>query len=106
MPTQVDSGSTLTDGTEQTLSSPLLNRSYVLWLDLNALQLGDAVRVRAKRKVLVSGTIRKCAEQVFSGVQDPPVTCLVPVSFPFGGEFSIQRTAGTDRTIPWSLESL
>lgn len=106
MPTVVSSGTTVTDGTEQTLATPILNRAYVLWLDLVLLQSADIVRVRANRKVLSSGTERKAAEQVFTGVQDPPLVCLVPVSFPYGGSFTLQRTGGTDRSIPWSLESL
>lgn len=106
MPTVVAAGTITTDGTEQTLSTPILDRAYVLWLDLVLLQAADTVRVRASRKVLSSGTVRKAAEQSFSGVQDPELACLVPLAFPYGGTFTIQRTAGTDRAIPWSLESL
>lgn len=106
MPTVVSSGTTVTDGTEQTLATPILNRTYVMWFDLVLLQAADTVRVRFKRKVLSSGTERECGYQDFSGVQDPPVQCLVPVSFPYGGSFTLQRTGGTDRSIPWSLESL
>lgn len=106
MPTVVDAGTITTDGSEQTLSSPILNRSYVLWLDFNALTGADSMRIRAKRKVLSSGTVRKFAEQVYTSTQDPPVQCLVPVALFYGGEFTIQRIAGSDRAIPWSLESL
>lgn len=106
MPTVEASGTITTNATEQTINSNILNRSFVLWLDLNALQAGDTVVVRAKRKVLSSGTIREFASQTFADVQSPPVQALVPVALPYGGDFTIQRTSGTDRAIPWSLESL
>lgn len=106
MPTVVASGTLTTDGTEQTLTSQILNRSYVLWLDFTQLSGADKVRVRAKRKVLSSGTIRECAYQDFEGAIDPPVQCLTPLAFYYGGDFTLQRTAGTDNDIPWSLESL
>lgn len=106
MPTVVDSGTINTDGTEQTLASPIFNRSYVLWLDFNAMQATETMVIRSKRKVLASGSVREFSSQTFEGVQSPPIQCLVPVSLPTGGTFTIERTAGTDRAIPWSLESL
>lgn len=106
MPTVEGSGTITTTASEDTIITTILNRSYVLWLDLNALVGGDIVVVRAKRKVLSGGTIRECAEQRFSGAQDPPVVAMVPLDLPHGGDFTIQRTGGVDRAIPWSLESL
>lgn len=106
MPTVEASGTITTNVTEQTLNSNILNRTFVLWLDFSALVGGDVVVVRAKRKVLSGGTIRNVASQSFSGAQDPPNQSLVPVAFPYGGDFTIQRTGGVDRSIPWSLESL
>lgn len=106
MPTVETSGTISTTAGEQTIVSTILNRSFVLWLDLNAMGSGDTFRVRMKRKVLAGGTIRECAYQDFTGAQSPPVQAVVPVAFPYGGDFTIQRTAGSDRSVPWSLESL
>lgn len=106
MPSVESSGTITTTAGEQTIVSSIANRSFVLWIDMSLLQAADTIVIKAKRKVLSGGTIRIVAQQTFAGVQDPPNQSLVPIACPYGADFTIQRTAGTDRNIPWSLESL
>lgn len=105
MPTVEDSGTITTSASEQTLTSITANKTLMLWLDLVNLQAGDTVVVRCKRTVLSGGTARTIITQTYSGVQDPPVVCSPPFTAPHGATFTIQRTAGSDRSIPWSVES-
>lgn len=95
-----------TTATEDDLVSSLLNRSFILWLDLSAMQAADQYRFRAYKQVISAGAELKCAEQVFTGVQDPAAVCLVPIGSPYGIRCTIQRLAGADRSVGWSLASL
>lgn len=108
MPTVVASGTQLATGAEDTLNSPMGSGSYVLVVDLTNLANGDAVILRAKRKVLVAGTVRTAMSSMHTNSQannpQGPVVQLGPVSMPYGGTFTLQQVRGTNRNYEWSAE--
>lgn len=106
MVTVINENTQATTASEVDLDSSLLNRTFILWLDLSAMQAADQYRFRVYKKARSAGAELKCAEQTFTGVQDPVQGCLVPISSPYGIRITVQRLAGADRSVGWSLESL
>lgn len=106
------SGSQLTDGTEQTLATIVTPRVLLLVIDLDVMtDAGDIIVLRAKRKVLTgsaSAQIYFAAtfEGVDGGFPGETVQISIPMPTPFEGIFTIERTAGADRTYEWSVESI
>ena len=98
--------------TEHTLATSTSAGSFVLVLDLAAAQSGDSFTIRVYRKVLNSGTLRLLfkwtvlGEDIASEAEDPIVQS-VPFASP-GTQISvtIEQTAGTGRSVDWSLESV
>lgn len=105
-PTVESSGTQVATGAEDTVYSPTAPRDYVFVVDLNALTVGDTVRLRCYRKVLSGGTERVVYEEVFSGSQATPIAISEPMPGPYGGHFTIEQVAGTLRSFPWSVESV
>jgi len=77
--TSIASGTTTTDGTEQTLATDTTNQVYVLALDLSDMINGDVLEVRLKTKVLSGGTSREAYLATYSNVQSQPQKYSVPV---------------------------
>lgn len=101
------SGTTTTDGTEQSLATPTTSNVYVFDIDTNAMLAGDVLEIRVKKTVLTGGTIRPAwratvgpSPRAEGIVTSPPLAC------PFGCTITIKRVGGTDRAYPWSLMTL
>ena len=102
-----DSDTTTTDGTEQTLGvAQTFAGVYVNQIDLSAMQAGDTVVLKAKTKTLTTTTVAVFIEQTFSGVQTEPIAQTEPVTSPFSFTATLQRTGGSDRAYPWSINSV
>ena len=96
-----DSDTTTTDGTEQTLgAAQTFAGVYVVQVDLSALQAGESVKLKAKTKTLTGSAVAVFIDQTFTGVQTEPLTS------PFSFTATLQRTVGTDRAYPWSINSV
>jgi hypothetical protein len=104
--TVISSGTTTTDGTEQTLATDTTGRVYVLVIDTGAMANGDTIEVRLKTIVLASGTEREAYSVVFSNAQGQPQKYSVPVPADISLKATLKRTAGTDRSYPWKLLAL
>lgn len=77
-----------------------------LFLDLNALAAGDSFRVRAYDAISSAGTVRVVAEWVISGVQTQPIWATPTLLLLHKWDFSVTRTAGSDRSIAWSIRTV
>lgn len=99
-------GTLTTDGTEQTIAT-LTSNSVKTWtIDLGALQNGDEVVARIYTKVLAGGAERLLWPAVpWRHAQAAPVKMSLPIPSDVSIRFTLQRTAGTDRQIPWKVES-
>jgi hypothetical protein len=79
---------------------------YQLWLDLSALVKGDKFMVRCYEKVQSGGTQRVVAEWFFANAQTPPNWVSPSLILMHGWDFTIIRTAGTDRAITASVRQV
>ena len=100
------SGTLTTDGTEQTLNTSVFVGGHVVQIDLSAMQAGDTVVLRAKTKTLTGSAVATFIEQTFSGVQTEPIAQTEPVTSPFSFTTTLQRTGGSDRAYPWSINTV
>lgn len=76
-----------------------------IWLDLNAMIAGDQYELRIYEKVRSSSSQRLVARYYFTGAQGEPVWVSPPLSVMHGWEVSMDRLAGADRTIEWSIRT-
>lgn len=76
-----------------------------LFLDLSAMQAGDTYVLRFYEKVN-GGTARVFATTTFTNAQTPANWSSSQYIVGEGWECSMQRTAGTDRSIGWSLRTV
>lgn len=75
-----------------------------LWLDLNALASGDQYRLRLYRKATSGGTLRVAEVWDFIGAPATPIFGSETFIVRHGWDFTLQKIAGTDRSILWSIE--
>tara|TARA_R100000963_G_C4536918_1_gene35805 strand:- start:110 stop:433 length:324 start_codon:yes stop_codon:yes gene_type:complete len=101
-----DSGTLTTDGSEQTLGTSTFVGVHVVQIDLSAMQAGDTVVLKAKTKTLTGSAVAIFIEQTFTGVQTEPIIQTEPVTSPFSFTATLQRTGGSDRAYPWSINSV
>ncbi|MAV95351.1 MAG: hypothetical protein CMA31_06680 [Euryarchaeota archaeon] len=101
-----DSGTLTTDGTEQTLGTSTFAGVFVVQVDLSALQAGESVKLKAKTKTLTGSAVAIFIEQTFTGVQTEPIVQTEPLTSPWSFTATLQRTVGTDRAYPWSINSV
>lgn len=80
---------------------------YSVLLDLNALAAGDAFLLRVKEKVQSSGTQRVLRTFEFYGSQqNEPIYIEPALHLMHGWDVTLQKIAGTDRAIPFSIRSI
>lgn len=99
------SGTVTTDGTEQTLATLTTNSVKTWVLDLGALQNGDEVVTRIYTITLAAGTERKLFEVPWRHAQALPEKQSIPVPSDVSVRFTVQLTAGSNRSIPWKVLS-
>lgn len=95
-----------TISTEHNLASLTTGKTSVLNLDLNVLAVGDVLDILAYEKTLSGSTERILWVVTVGGVQAEPVFQSIPVPCVHAGSFRIKQTAGTGRTIDWSVWTL
>lgn len=76
-----------------------------VFLDLSALTVTETYVLKFYEKVN-AGTARSFVSTTFTGVQSPAHYASLQYIVGDGWEVSLQRTAGTDRAIPWSLRTV
>jgi hypothetical protein len=105
--TVVDSNTTTTDGTSQSLSAQTPAGVYVFAIDTNAMADADELLIQMQMKVLTGGTVRTLwRATVGPSARAEKIVESPPVVGPFGCTVKIQRLAGTDRAYDWSLMTL
>lgn len=109
-PVFAGSGTTTTDGTEQTLvdlSSATTPGIYKLVFDTRNMASGNTTILRVYKKAKVGGTLSLLSETTYTDAQDPPLKEIDGLTCALGIELKItlERTAGTDRAYDWFLES-
>lgn len=81
---------------------------YQVFLDLNALVLGDTYEFRCYEKCRSGDTQRVAFIQTFSHAQGADGAMWVSPALQLmnGWDFSLKRTAGSDHTILWSIRAV
>jgi hypothetical protein len=93
----------LSTNTSFTPDADTTKAAIQLWLDLNALAVGDRFRLKLYEKIASGGTQRQVDQWDFVGVQASPLQALPVMVLLWGWAFTLQKIAGTDRAISWSL---
>jgi hypothetical protein len=79
---------------------------YQLMMDLSALQAGDSITLRIKDRIISGGQQRVIDQVVFAGAQATPGTVYPALLLGLGWDMTLQRTAGADRAIPYTIRSV
>ena len=79
---------------------------FQLWLDLSALAAGDTFVIRLYEKVASGGTQRLVESWVVSGAQSEPHWASPSVILMHGWDWTVQKSAGTDRSITGSVRQV
>ena len=77
-----------------------------VFLDLNALAAGDAYTFTVYEKVASAGTQRVLWRSYFRDAQTEPHWVSPSILVTHGWDVTLDRTAGTDRTIAWSIRTV
>ena len=76
---------------------------YQLLLDLNALAAGDEYQIRCYEKVRSADTQRVVWQSNIVGIPPSPNWASPALMLLNGWDFTIDKIAGTDRSITWSI---
>lgn len=79
---------------------------YQLFLDLNALAAGDIYELKCYEKTRSASTARVVFSETIRGPLASPVLATPSLLLLHGWEFSLDKIAGTDRTIEWSIRQV
>lgn len=108
MPTVLGSDTdTPPDGNELTLFESTSNKHFGAEVDLDNMESGDTITVRAYTKVLSGDSYKAFFDQTYSGAnggQSGPVVLVPFKSGPHGYKLTIQQTAGTFRAFKWRVD--
>lgn len=88
-----------------TIATQTADGVYQAFLDLSAMAAGDEYRVRVYDKVDSAGTQRVIYEATLIGVQSQ-IFVTPPLLLIHGWDFTLDKIAGTDRSIRWSIRKI
>lgn len=79
---------------------------YQCWLDLNALQKADVFEFKVYEKVGSGSTQRVVYSVRFANAQTEPIWVSPSLVLIHGWTMTLNRIAGSDRTIDWSIRKV
>lgn len=98
----VGNGTNVCDGSEQTISTKTVAKTYVLMADLNDMANGEELTIRIKTRPLTGGTTRTVYDPSYANVQtSSPIVISVPV--PSLWELIVTFEGTNTLSIPWVL---
>jgi len=95
-----------TDTSYDTADAQTADGIYQVFIDFNALLVGDQYQVRVYEKVLSSSTQRIVDEWTIMGPLSSPVWVSPSLILLHGWDITIDKIAGTDRAIDWSIRKV
>lgn len=111
--TELYSGTATIGTTEHSLtnnSSTIATRTddgpIQVWLELHNLAAGDEYELRVYEEVLSSSTQRLVYRHYFRGAQSEPVAVTPSLLVTHGWDVTLDKLAGTDRSISWSIRTV
>jgi hypothetical protein len=107
----VTGSQTATINTEHTLNTTTPETTdgiYQVFIDIDAMALGDITEIRVKEKARTGDTQRTCLKAVLA--HDPSADDNLWVSPALvlmnGWDVTLKQTAGTGRAYPWSIRKI
>jgi len=93
---------------EYTLADLTTPFTFVAQVDLSAMLSGDVVALQIYSKVVSAGSLLSAYYQQFFGAQGVGnvVSISLPVPSPYEWKLTINQTAGSARSFPWTVVSL
>ena len=95
-----------TNTTYSTSNAQTTAGSVQLWLDVNALALGDVFEVALYEKTKSGGTQRVAQSWIIAGPQALPIWVSPAFLVRNGWDFTLIKKSGTDRSIDWSIRNV
>lgn len=100
-----------TISTEHTLNTPdpsTTSGIFQLFLDVNALVAGDVLEIRIKEKAKASASQRVFFADTLANARgaDGAGYATPALTLGVGWTMTLKQTAGTGRTIPWSIRRI
>lgn len=88
-----------------TIATQTTDGIYQVFIDLNALAVGDIYEFRCYEKTRSADTQRVCFYEAIANAQgaDGAIWVSPPLQLMNAWDFTLKRTTGTDRTITWSV---
>lgn len=78
---------------------------YQIFLDLNASVKSDIFEVRVYEKARAADTQRQCLLMVIANDQTDDIWVSPALILGAGWKVTLKQTAGTGRTVPWSIRN-
>lgn len=79
---------------------------YQCWIDFGAMVAGDQYQIRVYEKTDGAGTQRLVDEWILTGPQAKPMFVIPSLILGEGWDITVDRLAGSDRAIRWSIRSV
>lgn len=89
-----------------TLSNDTTDGVFQVFIDVTNLAPGDRYVIKIKEMTLSGGTQRTVYESVLEGEQGATLWVSPSLIFMHGWDVTMQREAGTDRSIIWSIRQV
>ena len=96
--------SLVTPGT--TLASDVNQGVYQVFIDFSALTSGDEYEIAVKEKVADASTQRVIFRASVAGLQGSPIWVSPSLILMHGWDVTVDKLAGTDRSITWSIRQV
>lgn len=96
--------SIVTPGT--TLASDTTDGVFQVFIDFAALTAGDEYEIAVKEKATSGGTQRVIFKGTVAGAQGSPIWVSPSLILMHGWDVTIDKIAGTDRSISWSIRQV
>jgi hypothetical protein len=95
-----------TDTSYDTGDAQTSDGMYQVLIDFNALAVGDQYQIRIYEKVLSSSTQRIVDEWIVNGPLSAPIWVSPALILLHGWDITLDKIAGTDRSIDWSIRKI
>ncbi|CAN1724426.1 conserved protein of unknown function [Hyphomicrobium sp. 1Nfss2.1] len=79
---------------------------YQAFIDFSNMASGDTYVIRIYEKCYGAATQRVCQSWTLTGAQSDPIWVSPHLQLMHGWDITVQRTAGTDRSIAWSIRKV
>lgn len=109
MPLEGSGAQTAVIGTEHTLFSSVAYKTYVGFVRLTNMQVGDTVIVKVYTKILAGDPLEVIYSQTYVDVQDANggfLQVTIPVPSDQQWQMTLQQTSGVGRVFSWKVNSI